>query len=266
MSAIETFPAMRTSVIPSPRHVHANDRARRGGARIRLLLVIVVVALIGAIVLWRVLVSPPSWFAPPDVMAPVVRELADRVELRVLEVVHAEREEDEPWGVRVTDEQLNAWLAVKLRPWLVHEGITDWPEEIGVPQVHFNASGLHIGVDLRAGDHAGSVLVLRVQPSVEDEGLRLRLDRVQFGRLPLPGEAWRRLADLLRDHLAEDAAAGTDLERLLSLLRGEEAIDPTITLADGRRVRLVALRLGRNEAFLTCRTLSSDEASALDDE
>lgn len=232
-------------------------RTRRGKALRRALVAIVIAATLIGAWLWWGLHTPPAWFDVPDITEPAVTELADRVELRVLEVATAERDPDTPWGVRITDEQVNAWLAAKLKPWLIHEGDVEWPAELGPPQMHFEPKGINFAVEVLEGNLAGRVVVLRLRPFIDEAGqLRLMLDRVALGRVGLPGNAVESLAELLRDNLDEDLQQ--ELAFALELASGERPIDPSVALADDRILLLEDIRLGEGEAFLTCRTLPPD--------
>lgn len=227
---------------------------RRGGVLRRALVAIVLAGILIGAWLWWGLHTPPSWYDVPDVTVPEVTALADRVELRVLEEATAERDADALWGVRITDEQVNAWLAAKLRPWLEHEGDVDWPAELGPPQMHFEPKGINFAVEVLEGELAGRIVVLRLTPVIDAEGqLRLTLNRVALGRIGLLGNAMESLVGLLRDNL--DESLQKELALALELAGGERAIDPSIALADDRLLVLEAIRLGEGEAFLTCRTL-----------
>src|SRR5690606_20368524 len=106
---------------------HAACTRRRGGVLRRALIVTVLIGLGIGVWLWWGLRTAPAWYELPEAIEPRMQAFADRVEMRMLEEATAERDADAPWGVRITDEQVNAWLAAKLRPWLAHEGDFDWP-------------------------------------------------------------------------------------------------------------------------------------------
>ena len=75
--------------------------------------------------------SAPGWYAPVDPYDPDVSTLAETVEYRVAEELTKVRADEEPWALRVRDEQVNAWLASRLPEWVAHDGGRGWPDEVG---------------------------------------------------------------------------------------------------------------------------------------
>ncbi|MGA0172512.1 MAG: hypothetical protein ACO3NL_02565, partial [Phycisphaerales bacterium] len=154
--------------------------------------------------------TPPTWFkpAPPS---EAVKERGWTVERRLAEEFSKIRNEEPVWAVRVTEGDLNAWLADRLRPWVEHRGA--WPEAIGATQVRLADGKVSLAVELV---DLGSVAVLEAEPvaSPEDGSVTLRWTSAGFGRLRLPWpDAGIRSAVL--DRLLAGEAGSAELSTLL---------------------------------------------------
>ena len=208
----------------------------------------------GATVLWWVAQLPPSWWSPAEAADPNVQALAEQVEYRLIEEAHKARPQDTPWRLRLTEEQLNAWLAARLRQWIAHEHDLDWPEGLGTPQVRFEPAGVVIGAAL-SGNGRPKYLAARIVPAFDERGVTLGVVRLWHGRLPVPGDP----VSIIREALAEHAPGGfrkdPEVRRWLGILESTEAIDPVVTLADGRRVRLGGITPGDGWVILEGMTL-----------
>ena len=55
---------------------------------------------------------------------------------------------------------------------------------------------------------------------------------------------------MVPDRFLEDAS----VQRIIDLLIDEQRIDPVVSLSDGRRVRLLDIRVDAGEVILRCRT------------
>ena len=115
--------------------------------------------------------TPPTWFEPVP-PSEAVKERGWTVERRLAEEFSKIRNEEPVWAVRVTEGDLNAWLADRLRPWVEHRGA--WPEAIGATQVRLADGKVSLAVELV---DLGSVAVLEAEPvaSPEDGTKRKKL-------------------------------------------------------------------------------------------
>jgi hypothetical protein len=225
--------------------------ARRRRRRWIAVLVLLVVALL-ALRQWSRM--DPSWYDPPNPADEQVTQLADRVEYRLLEEAQKIRPESDAWTLRVREEQINAWLAARLPEWLAHEQDVDWPEGLGMPQMHLSDGRVTVAVD--AGERSGGrVVSIRLAPRLEDHRLYLRLDGLGLGRIPLPGDPSKRLIELARTLAEETSLERPEVDQVLAIMNGEQALDPIVDLADGRRVRLTGISIGRRFVDVTCRTV-----------
>ncbi len=213
----------------------------------------------------------PSWWSQISPDEPSVLERAEQFETAVVSQLHrADRETDlefvrehagswrsEPWRVRVSTSDANAWLNAKLPRWVESsdEGI-DWPEQVGGVQLESVDGAVHIGVLVVRGN-GSRVFSAELDPSVHEDGsLWTRASWVRLGRVPVPaswalGGAQERIGDLLDEELKD-----LPQTELIEAFDGTRPIlvEPTIRLGDGRRVRLLGIEPRDGWLELTCRT------------
>jgi hypothetical protein len=227
-------------------------RRRGGSARRRLVraggVVLLLIAAGGAWIAWSI-GRTPAWYRPADATRPEVARLGRRIEQFVLEEVHRRPAGDRNWSIRLTNEQMNAWLAANLPAWYANQTSEEWPEEVGVPVVNANEAGVTVGarVPVAFGDR---VLALRATVAVDDATVRLHTDRVSLGDLALPGPAADRAIALVARAFAGQFDQ-TDVARATDILFGRQAVDSAFDLADGRVVRLRAVTLESDAIVLT---------------
>lgn len=216
--------------------------------RLVLLLVVVLLGVGVAAGFWSAR-TPPAWFKPP---APTEasRERGWTVERRLAEEFSRIRAEQPTWSLRVREEDLNLWLAERLRPWVEHRGA--WPESVGRVQVRLAKGRVSLAVELTDLD---SVAVLEATPvaSKEDGSVTLRWTSAGFGRLRLPWPDAR-----VRGAVLDRVTGGReDLAAFAEVLEGL-TIPGAIDLGDGRRVSLLDAEVGEGEAILDLVTAPAD--------
>jgi hypothetical protein len=245
----------------------ARSRARATSRRrlaIRILLGLAAAALLLLAVLTVVLFvltsRAPAWWAPPDPADPAAKDTAQAVENGITTILHQAHASgagangsgaSEPWTVRLTDDEINAWLSVRLGSWLASRSDVS-AADIPLVQVAAAADGLRIGIGLGRSRVLSAVLAPEI---AADGSLRVRAGDCAIGELAVPLSWIGRIA-----RQVQAGASGTgdfDADALLEALAGRRAAaaDPVLTLSDGRRVRLLGLRLGEGELLVTCRTL-----------
>jgi len=223
-------------------------------------LVLITVVTIVGLELWRLTWQTPTWWVDPhpDHEQTIVR--ADRVEYRLVEEAHKIRPDDERWQVRITDEQVNAWLATRLKAWLAHSHDLTWPARLGIPQIHFTDGAVNVGVDFE-DDGRPRYLVADVVPRVVDGRISVVLESAAIGRLRTPGGSVRTLMETYRDVVPDGFLDEPKVRRVVDLLTDAERVDSTITLADGRRVRVVELVALEGEFIVLCETTNAAHAT-----
>ncbi|RMH27808.1 MAG: hypothetical protein D6693_04680 [Planctomycetota bacterium] len=194
----------------------------------------------------------PAWWRPVDPADPATVDLAERVERAVVSAMHRPRPPGEPWTVAVTAEQANAWLNVKLPRW-VRSRSDAWPEEVRRIQTRFTGGRLSVGLEIAGGSDEPRIVAATVEPVLRGGGLWLTQPATNAGRLDLPaGWTIKKLARWLPEPIRTREMA----ERALAALKQEGPVLPTVEarLEDGRRVRLVGLRIDEDRLLLTCVT------------
>jgi hypothetical protein len=230
--------------------------ACRGGALVRAIVALLILALAAsaAIVawLWWASRSAPEWWREDQALNPALVELGHDVEMSVLEKVHEARRPEDEWRVRITEEQVNAWLAANLRPWLAHRRI-EWPDGVSAPQVRFGAGVVDAAAAVGEG-RARRVIVLRLAPRLESALVVLRLEQVAIGRIGIGAGRIEEVAALVEERVAASAADPAAIEDVIDVLLEGRPLDPMIELADGRRVRLTGIEIDEDFVVLSCRT------------
>ena len=227
----------------------------RRGFLIRIALVATFLLCGGAAVLWRMVHAEPVWYQPP-VINEQRDELAGVIEYRIMEEAHAVREVTDEWTVRIYEDQVNAWLANRLLPWIEHEPTLYWPEGLAPPQVHLSSKGIDVGIEIILED-SHQVVVARLSPRVNESGggIAIDLERIGAGRLLLPGDQAQRVREVVSD-LREDESITAEIEQYITqLAEGGEALASEIELADDRTLRLQNIVCDEGYIDLTFRTL-----------
>lgn len=197
----------------------------------------------------------PTIHDPPSADDPAVIAVAETFEQNFASELTRVRPDQEPWGVRVREEDLNAWLWTRLGPWIAHaHGTSAFGSE---PMLQ-----AHVSVD-RVVLSTESVTVA-FDPRVVDQELQIRsTSGTALGRLPLPGFIFELLIDSspltgLGDSLLD--GAGEDGGEDGELLRKPYGwvLPNRYELHDGRRIELLEIQLDEDEAILVFRTLLPD--------
>jgi hypothetical protein len=223
----------------------------------------------------------PRWWDSVDSADPGTIAVADAVEngaVDLLSQVRPSRETapglltSEPWTVRLTPEDANAWLAVRMPKWVRNQSDNfRWPSQVAQLQVDFREDDIVLGV--RAVTGGGErYLWVTLAPTIDDDGaLWLRATWVHVGRLSLPA-AWflpggggpnpgsggvdGSRPTLVTQNIPDDIRSLPQTDALLAALNGAGPVarNPTVRLADGRRVRIVGLEAQDGALLVTCRT------------
>lgn len=209
--------------------------------------------------------SRPGWWRPLAPGDPAALVRARAVENGTVTLLTQARG-DEPWTARLADADAAAWLACRLPEWAISQGrLGAWPPELAQVQVLFEEGTVLVSVEVRLRDGGRRVLSARLRPTVDRAGtLWLTASSVGVGRLRLPAGLmlaegpegapgrWLRPDGPLADGLPA-GVRGRDIARVL-LGESPLARAPALRLADGRRVRVLGVRVVPGFLELTCRT------------
>ncbi len=231
----------------------ADAATSKDGSNLQFLAALLFLAVIVVIViLWVMTMMTPAWYAPPAADDAPAAELAQKAEFGLVENMQKIREPGTIWKLRISDDAVNAWLAIRMAKWLAHEGHPPWPEYLGIPQIHTTPSGIIMAIELGSDAGASRIVGLQIEPEISMEGtMRLVIVGGLLGRLPVPAPP----SSLLQ--MVRDAATDGDESSALAaeyLLDGVDfsALTP---LVDGRRVQIDEVQLENGSFVLVVRTL-----------
>ena len=211
---------------------------------ITLLVVVVVVGLV-------LINAVPVIHDPPSAEDPAVIEVAGVFEQNFASEVTRVRPDQAPWGVRIREEDLDAWLWTRLPAWIAHSaGTTAFGAE-PLLQARITPDRVMLSTDS---------FVVAFDPRVVEQRVEIRSSSGSaIGRLPLPTVMFDRL---VRSMPLVEFGGSTFDGNDGGLTRGPEAWDlpNRFDLHDGRRIELLEIQLDQGEAVLVFRTLGPDPA------
>lgn len=221
---------------------------------VRAVLMLLLLCGIGAFVLWRLSLAAPDWYHPPDPASRVIAALADDVEYHVVQNVQQNRPTEPRWAIRLSQHEVNSWLATRLRKWVEHDADVDWPASLGTPQFLFEPDRISIALPIDDGSGRSRTVVARLHPSIDNGKLTIAIDRVAIGRIELPGEP---MANLLQELSAgaPEVMADSRLREVIDAISQRRNINTEFELSDGRRIRLIGVRISDKQIDLTAETL-----------
>lgn len=213
---------------------------------------------------WRLSWEKPTWYSPPNPRDQHVAQLADDTEYSLLENTQKIRAPQEDWTLRLSANQINAWLSTRLPAWIEHDAAMHWPAQLGTPQVLIEPDGLRVALPLggEGAEHGGPAaaqrtIVATLAPSITaDHRLALPLTHVALGRISMPwgGEPLSKLVDAIRQ-VAPEFLDDERVRSAIDVLAGRQTVPPQFTLSDGRRVVLTSVKLEAGFVQITARTL-----------
>lgn len=214
----------------------------------------------------------PAWWVSVYAIAPEAAAQAERLEAAAMAQASLVRPgakdgavwRSEVWSVSLSESDANAWLGERLPRWVESRGNEiRWPAAVRGVRVVFREGAIWLGAQVReseGGDaSAQSIVSVGLTPRV-DEGGRLwfSASSVDVGRLSMPPMVLRSARrDPGGSMLVPDSMSRRpDLAPLIDVLMGAvpAAADPVMSLGDGRRVRLLSMRVRDGRLELTCRT------------
>lgn len=216
---------------------------------------VVILAIIGTVVWgwtqWRA--TPEYWQvveAEPGSPAMVeVERRADQFEFWIVERLQQVREDDGPWQMVLEQNQINEWIATRLRSWLVNQKMR-MPDWLHHPMVAVRPGRIILAGDMRT-EMVNKVVSLEYVPRSNARGIvDLRLDHVRGGKLPLPYE---QVMDSAAGQIDPDDQQ--QIEQFQEIRERLKTIPLAHELDDGRRVEVLEVRAEQGKLTLTCRTL-----------
>lgn len=198
----------------------------------------------------------PAGFDPPTLDDPVVIDRAGHFEQRFAAEVTLVREEPVPWAVRLQEEDVNAWLWVRLPAWVAHfEGAGAFGAD-SMFQIRFLPDRIVICTESVA---------MAFMPRVGDGELHLSAaPGGALGRLPIP----TTLLDALVGSIDLEALVGPMTDELggdlVTRKGGAWHLPNRITLVDGRRVELLEVRLEEGAVVLVLQTIAASAPASED--
>lgn len=196
---------------------------------------------LGAVLLagaWMMFQRIPPWYRPTDVAAARLQEVKNDL-VGTFERFSDLMNGEQPFRFRLTQEQVNAWLAARREIWPPAQR---WvPPEMDAPFIAFEADGAVVAATVSLGS-VRTVLSATVSARVEADRLAVRVRRVRAGALAVP-DAWvrRRLA-MLGPRGRADAASGRAVPELAELMGGARLPADYHWPNPKRRFRLVSVR------------------------
>lgn len=222
-------------------------------------------------VAWWLSTATPRWWQPPDARDAGTHTLAEAVENGTITTLNQVRPGEAPWAMSITQEAANAWLAARLRPWLLSQaGLSRWPDGIDRVMVRFEPGLVRVAVELL---HEGrrQIVSFAFTPEVAPaegaaggavgsgaSGLWLRPSSISLGRLALP-PGWVLSGTIgpgrSGGKIPADFAALPQTPVVLAALSGTVPLvrSATLRLPDARRLALVEIKSEEGRVVLTWR-------------
>lgn len=206
--------------------------------------------------------SAPSWWVDVDAADPRNIELAELVQNGALSHLFEDRQSlvggSVEWPVKMTDEAANAWLNIKLPEWFakISDGLA-WPDSVQQLQMVFDNGTVRIGARVRT-EIGTRIYSCAIVPELHEDGsLWMKAHTVSMGRLTLPAGWVLSGADASAAKYIPEQLRGTaEAEALFEKLTGQLPLFDVaeVSLGDGRRVRLLGLRVRDGTVIAHCVT------------
>ncbi len=232
----------------------------------RILAGLVLLGALAICVLWMMVQHIPSWYRPvhvprhDDSVDRIWNDLLRTQEVLALWMVNT----DEPFEHTFTQDQINAWLAIREDKWpLAREWL---PPEVSDPFLHINEHGFRVAVTYREGQ-LRTVLNLGLRVEADEHRIHAQVLDVAAGSLSV-GAGWFRdeLADLDRDRWpAGDTfkyqLGDRPLPKLTDLLTGADFPNGLLESWDVKRpFRITRIRCEPGKAVVTFEPLPREMA------
>ncbi|MCH2144653.1 MAG: hypothetical protein MK082_05845 [Phycisphaerales bacterium] len=210
--------------------------------------------LIGAILACLLLVTgfvltlfQPDGHLPPSASDPVVVDRSNIFEQEFASACSRVREDESPWAIRLREEDLNAWLWVRLPAWVAHLGGTDAYGTTPMFQARVEPGRVVITTDTVAIAFRSELVDgdLRIMPATGSS----------MGRLPVPSRMVELLMGSIELPTIGDVLLPGGDGATYGLEDGELVVPARHRLGDDRVVELLEVQIDEGEVVLVMRTL-----------
>lgn len=211
-------------------------------------------ALLGIVTGWMLFQRIPTWYAPVHVAAADLQRVRDSLTCPYNEF-SAGMMEGRPFEFRITQQELNEWLAARGQIWPAAQ---EWvPPTMEGPLILFEPDRIVVAGTVSLGE-VRTVLSASVSLHTEGDSLVVRLDSLHGGALPVPRSLVR---EQLRQLDARQRGTGRDRTRLPSAetLFGGTRVPAVFSWNNPhRRFRIRAVRVKNGEILLDIEPLPRD--------
>lgn len=238
--------AARSAVVIGLRSLAISPRMTARVA-VACLLALIGLGTLTALGAYRLSFSAPDWWRTVAAQSPGTIALAEGTEQAVTSALHRRRELGEPWTVAVSAPEANAWVNVMLPRWLENRDV-DRPEWAREVQLNFEHGSVAGGAKVEDDRGRPRYVTLRAEPVIDAMGaLWLQPRGASVGRLSVP----------LRWTFEEfERRASGDRADLVAAIMGRQPVarSASVSLGDGRVVRITGVRVEEGRLLVTCVT------------
>lgn len=172
------------------------------------------------LVIWLMLQHKPAWYAPVEIAPQRIQSVRDDLLRTRSDLSEQMLLAKEPFEYRVSQDQLNDWLAAREDIWpLSREWLPPWMRD---PMIVMDADGVRLAATLNDGS-LRTVTSVKLAISADEEHIRLQLIEAKCGSFPVPRKfIQRQLEELERQGWNLEELGVTDQSRrqLPALLDG----------------------------------------------
>jgi hypothetical protein len=210
----------------------------------------------GVATLWLLFQHVPAWYRPVQVAPDSAHQIRNDMLRAQDDFAGLLARSDSPFEYRVTQDQLNAWLAAREDIWpLAREWL---PAGVSEPFVVIAPEGVRVAATW-SRDSIQTVVSADLAVRADDGAIHLKLQAVKSGSLPVPADWLRQLLAGLRADFRE---ARLDVPgrpargaRPADLFDGVSVPNEGTWWEPRRRLRVIGLRLEPGAVTLTIRPL-----------
>ena len=235
-------------------------RKRRWLRRLLLALMVIVLGVVGyGLWAWRQWSQPPEFWVneriviTDDEQYAEVEARAAAFEKRLTAQATEIHEPGEKWEMKLTQRELNEWLATRLQDWEKNGTLAKdvkLPDELNNPMVAIEDDRFIFAAEV---DYEGvqQVVSLEFVPETQPDGsMKLKMDTLRGGRLALPSGPV--MDKMVKQYGSVDAARAEAMAKVKQKMKEIELVIP---VDKARHVRVVGVDFEGDQVVLTCETI-----------